>query len=350
MRRSALALATALLAGVVGVVGAVPASAHTVTGVSPTNYRSEVVSVVPAVRGLRLRLLDLGRRVEVVNDTSTDVVVLGYEGEPYLRVGPSGVYENRRSPAVWLNRADAETEVGDAPPPSFDAAAPPSWRRTGDGQALRWRDRRTRWEGVDPPAVQASPERPHLVSQWTVELRHTVPVTANGRIVWVPGPSAATWLLTAVVLLGLTASLGWSRRWGPALAGATAALVAVDAVHSISTAVASGGSVLAIVVAVVFGGFLSVMAWVAGVFAVGRLQREDEWGLWTAGVAALLIALYSLSDATSLGRSQVSYAFPPATARAAVAASLGIGLGLLVAVAAVLKRRFTPVPPNSPNR
>ena len=86
------------LAGVAGavavllVIAAPPADAHTITGVAPTNYRSEIVAVTPKWQGVSVRLLDLGNRVELVNSSRTDVVVLGYQGEPYLRVGPYGVH------------------------------------------------------------------------------------------------------------------------------------------------------------------------------------------------------------------------------------------------------------------
>jgi len=84
-----------------------PASAHTVTGVAPTDYRSEIVGVNPRLPGVSVRLLDLGNRVEMTNAGTVDVVVLGYYGEPYLRVGPAGAFENRRSPSVALNRVAA---------------------------------------------------------------------------------------------------------------------------------------------------------------------------------------------------------------------------------------------------
>jgi hypothetical protein len=112
----------AVVAGAVVVLviaGAARADAHTITGVSPTNYRSEIVGVNPRLPGVSVHLLDLGNRVELVNRGATDVIVLGYQGEPYLRVGPAGVFENRRSPSVALNKASATTvsPTTTAPPP-----------------------------------------------------------------------------------------------------------------------------------------------------------------------------------------------------------------------------------------
>src|SRR2546421_5218325 len=103
------------------VMGASPASAHTITGVAPTDYRSEILGVNPRLPGVSVRLLDLGNRVELTNTGAVDVVVFGYQGEPYLRVGPSGVFENRRSPSVALNRVTATRTST-----STTAVAPPS--------------------------------------------------------------------------------------------------------------------------------------------------------------------------------------------------------------------------------
>ena len=50
--------------------------------------------------------------------------MLGYQDEPYLRVGPDGVFENRRSPAVYLN---ANRRGSTAVPRSADPDAEPDW-------------------------------------------------------------------------------------------------------------------------------------------------------------------------------------------------------------------------------
>jgi hypothetical protein len=327
----------------VAVAVAAPADAHTVTGVPSTNYRSEIVAVSPPVPGVRLRLLDFGRRVELVNRTGVDVVVLGYQGEPYLRVGPGGVFENRRSPAVDLNRAQVGAPTTTSLPPRVDASAPPVWHRIAAGRTVRWRDRRTRWEGADPPAVRAAPGQGHVVAQWTLELRQgAVPVAAVGRITWTPGPSPLPWLLLGLVLAAALASVAWSRRWASLLSGAVAVLVANDAVHSFGTAAASHDTVPATLVKVLLGGFLPTLAWVAGAWAIGRLQRDQEvsrvLGLLAAGAAGIIIALYGLSDAFSLGRSQVPYVFPSVAARIAVASTLGLGAGVVAAVVVVFRR------------
>jgi hypothetical protein len=118
---------------------AAPAAAHGVGGVRPTNYETRVLSVRPAVAGITVRAADLGDRLEVENRTDHDIVVLGYEDEPYLRVGPDGVSENRRSPSTYVNR----TRRGNSPvPDSADSDARPEWRRVSDEPVARWHDHR----------------------------------------------------------------------------------------------------------------------------------------------------------------------------------------------------------------
>jgi hypothetical protein len=336
--------AGALVAVALVLATAGPAAAHTVSGTAPTNYQSQIVSVAPKVSGVSLRLLDLGRKVELTNTGSDDIVVLGYNGEPYLRVGPTGVFENRRSPAVYLNQtANQTTTKTTAPPklpPQADAAAPPEWQKTSDNHYVRWHDRRTRWEGADPPAVRAAPDQQHLVGQWTIPMRSGTadrPVVATGRINWVPGPSAVPWLLAALGLFALTVSLAWRQRWGPPLAGALAVLIAVDAVYSFASGAATGDAVVVTVLKVVGLGFISTLAWIGGIWAIGRLQRQHELGLLLAGMSGFVIGLYSLGDTIILGRSQVAYIFPAAAARAAVSVSMGVGVGLVVAVVLVFK-------------
>ena len=87
----ALALATVCVA-------ASPAAAHGVGGREPTNVRSRIISVTPQLAGLQVTLIEDGERVELTNRGPTEVTVLGYDDEPYLRVGPDGVFENTRSP------------------------------------------------------------------------------------------------------------------------------------------------------------------------------------------------------------------------------------------------------------
>src|SRR6266545_5405528 len=101
--RAGLVLA---LAGMVQVGGTGPASAHAVGG-GPTasNYRTSVRGIEPAIPGVSVRVVDGGNQLELTNRGSQEVTLLGYENEPYLRVGPSGVFENEHSPSTFSNRS-----------------------------------------------------------------------------------------------------------------------------------------------------------------------------------------------------------------------------------------------------
>ena len=72
-----------------------PASAHVSgMGVTPSDYETTVDGTVPSVPGLRLQVYEGGNWIVLTNSTRHEVTVLGYLGEPYLRVGPSGSFEN----------------------------------------------------------------------------------------------------------------------------------------------------------------------------------------------------------------------------------------------------------------
>ena len=148
------------------VVAAQPAAAHDVPGIKPSNFETTVDSTAPRVPGLAVRPIDLGNELELRNHTGVDVVVLGYQGEPYLRVGPRGVFENRRSPATYLNRTrDGKTHV----PGIADPTAAPEWNRLASGTVARWHDHRAHWMGTeDPPEVLRAPDQRHVVDQWSL--------------------------------------------------------------------------------------------------------------------------------------------------------------------------------------
>jgi hypothetical protein len=320
----------AVLAVLLWVVTASPADAHTVTGVSPSNYSSEVLAVRPPIAGVAVRVLELGRRVELRNEGRVEVVVLGYSGEPYLRVGRHGVFENRRAPTTYLNKPPTVSGAPVTVPRSASADATPSWRRVSDGSRARWRDRRTRVEG----------SRPAAASTWTLELRAGARAsTVVGRIVYAPPPSAWLWALVTLALLGATVAAAWARQWGRWLSVALAVLLASDIIHSFGTAAATHDSVPAQVARVLLAGLVTTVAWIAGIVALPWLQRNHEGGLVSAGAVGLVIAGFGgVTDIGVLTHSQVASVFPAVTARVAVAIAVGVGLGMVAAAALIIGR------------
>lgn len=330
------AFAGALGAGFV-VLAAGPAGAHGLAGAQPTNFVSRVRSVTPSVAGLRVEVRDLGARIEVSNVTAFEVVVLGYSREPYLRVGPDGTYENRRSPSVFLNRSGTVTA---AVPPVYDAHATPEWRRTGGGQTVFWHDHRVHWMGSDAPkAVHNSPGRTHLVSNWTIVLRYRGhDVTVRGDLRWVPGPSAAPRLALSVLIAVVIAALGFTRRWGVALALVLVGLAAlVGVLVGGAWSATSGGAWTAFLSSAY--SLLGIAVALAAVGALARSRHEPADAAAIALVAAVILTLGSgLADITFLTRSQLPTTLPAAFARTCVALVLGGSVGALVTSARKLRR------------
>jgi hypothetical protein len=314
------------------------AVAHSASGPRPTNYRTTLEGVSPQIPGVTARIVDLGEKVELTNDTSDDVTVLGYYQEPYLRVGPRGVYENLRSPATYINR----NRTGDTPIPEIargtGASTPPRWRRVSDAHTVRWHDHRVHYMGTTAPAaVRADPDAFHTInSRWTVLLEHDgQQVVVHGRLDWVPGPSGWPWAPFAAGLFVVGLLVARSRSRGASIA-AVVALVGLDASHAISAEVARAGPVLGKTLQFFGDSWVSLVVWILAGFTIwGLWRRRTEAYFGVLLIGGLVALIGGLTDLSYLWKSQLPTAGPEFLARLEVATAVGLGLGL--ATGAVLR-------------
>jgi hypothetical protein len=139
-------------AATIGVlVAAAPSVAHA-DPAGATDYRTEIVAVVPPTARDVVDLAVVGGDafLEATVRPGHELVVLGYrpDEEPYLRIRPDGVVEhNRRSYATYYNQQRYGT---DDVPAIVDTSAPPEWERIGDGGTWAWHDHRAHWMSEQP--------------------------------------------------------------------------------------------------------------------------------------------------------------------------------------------------------
>jgi hypothetical protein len=332
-------LATVATAFLLLVVGAGPASAHSVGGQGATDFETRITSVTPAEPGLSVTVVEAGSRLELTNTTGRTVTVLGYQSEPYLRVGPDGVFENRRSPALYLNSVRRNPPPA---PPGTDPSAPPDWQRVSGGTSVRWHDHRIHWMGaVNPPIVQRAPDELHVViPRWTVELRlDDTPVTVAGDLIWRPGPSPLPWLALAAALAAALVLAAWRGAWRAIVASAALLLVVADVAHATGTAFVTAGSLGSHLGRLLTSSPYSLPAWLLGVGGAALLARRPGPGVRATAVSGIVIAVFGgFLDRHDLDRSHIPTALDPGLARLVVAASLGIGAGLAAAALVVVVR------------
>jgi hypothetical protein len=178
-------------------------------------FVSKVTSVRPAAEGLTVHVLAGDDELHVRNDTGRELVVEGYEGEPYLRFeADGGVYRNVNSPATYLNE---ERYGGVDVPATASKGAEPEWERVSRGRAYEWHDHRIHWMSpIDPPQVRAAPDAPHHVFDWRVPaLLEGRKLTFAGTLDYVPPPGQAFPVIMGVPILLLVAAGAvafWLRR------------------------------------------------------------------------------------------------------------------------------------------
>ena len=214
MARTARSLRSAVLAAALLALALCPAAAAHSDG-GALGFRSTVTGVAPAVEGVVVRVLDADDRLDLTNETGKRLVVLGYEGEPYLEFRDGRVYRNSRSPATYLNddRFGQVTIPADA-----DPEAEPSWDEVSQRERYEWHDHRIHWMSETlPPKVAAAKDEPHHVFDWKV------PATLDGKPLVISGsldyepppegkPTALIGVLVAISIAGGAAVLLRRRR------------------------------------------------------------------------------------------------------------------------------------------
>jgi hypothetical protein len=200
------------LLGVGAALLALPGIAEAHKG-SP-NYRSTVRSIQPAVAGLHAQVLNYDDRLQLINQSGTDVQIQGYDREPYARLLANGTVEvNKRSPSYYLNE-DRYAQV--TVPPQASAKATPQWTIVDKTGRFEWHDHRIHYmsKGL-PPQVKDKGKRTK-VFDWRVPIiaggRHA---SLRGDLYWQPSPGGlprAALIALAAFVFGSIAFVETTRR------------------------------------------------------------------------------------------------------------------------------------------
>ncbi len=159
-----LAASAALL-----LVSARPALAHE----GNPNYRSEINAIRPTTNGLDVEVLNFDDSLRLTNGSGRNIVIEGYENEPWARISADGTVEvNRNSTAYYLNGDRfANAEV----PPGVEPSDPPDWERVDGSATLTWHDHRAHWMSTSlPPQVTDE-------SAETEVFDYSIPIEVNGE-------------------------------------------------------------------------------------------------------------------------------------------------------------------------
>ncbi|MET7418543.1 hypothetical protein [Dactylosporangium sp. NPDC005555] len=307
----------AVLLGVVAAVGhGTPARAHGADAPVALGYEVSVDTV--SEPGVTVRAVEGGARLELRSASPRTVVVLGRQGEAFLRVSPDGVDENRRSSTWAASRTLTGVVDGTA-----DPQAPPDWRRVSKERVVRWHDERAR-------------ELPARAWSVPLEVDGTTPGIIRGTIRAANPPGTGWWwsgALLAAVVIG-----AFAHRSRVALAvvaavagGVVVAWIVVGAGLATSPAENLATQLLARLWPLLTG---------LGVLAAAVLQalRKPVAGIVTAIAGACLAVMTGFADAAVFSNGSLA---GPGWGRWAVAVALGGGLGLLAAGA--LRWYRTPV-------
>ena len=300
-----------VVAGVV-VTPATAALAHGGDAPDGTSYRTTVTGISAPEKGLSVRTIEAGARLQLTNETGHSVEILGYSGEPYLDVRPDGTWENGNSPAAYRNA----TLSGDTPVPAHaDPTAPPSWRRISTATTVRWHDQRIRWSTPGlPPEAAADPTRAHRLREWVVPLREqTRTFEIRGALDWEAPPRAWVWWSVAA-LTGLAAMALLIRR--PRWVAPVALIGGLSPLLYATTRTLDGATPPAVLL-------------LAGSLAIAAAYRHPPFFLALSGAVLALFGGYPAIG--TFEAAVLPAAGPPWLSRTAVAVALGVGAAMALA-------------------
>jgi hypothetical protein len=168
------------------------------------NFLSQINAITPSVEGVNVTVLNRDDRLLLHNTSGETVLIEGYDGEPYARIGADGeVMVNTDSEAYYINEErDGQVDV----PPDADSEGEPRWERVSGSGRFEWHDHRMHWMSESDPEV-ADKDKRSKVFDWEVpvaigERRGAI----SGTLFWTPVassgmPLGAIFALAALVIV-----------------------------------------------------------------------------------------------------------------------------------------------------
>jgi hypothetical protein len=179
-----------------------------------TDYLTVVTGVEPAVPGIDVRIVGGDSFIELEAAPGTSVMVVGYQGEDYIRFDPDGVVqENRRSPSWYASQSRYSSPV----PIDITPDTAPEWHTVSTDGIWAWHDHRSHWMGDSPPLGTQPGDR---VNEGVIPLRvDGVDVAVSTMSTWEQPPSPVPGILGASLgaALGMAIWLGVGGRRGAGL-------------------------------------------------------------------------------------------------------------------------------------
>lgn len=322
------------------------ASAHA-GGADASNYRSTVTD--PGLAGLDWQIWGSDAAIRLTNRTAQVIEVIGYEDEPYLLFIPgNGVYENVRSPAVYLN-ADRFARV--TPPVVADPEAEPTWRKVDTGISYQWHDHRIHWMAASlPPTVSTAEDGPQVVFDWAIPVRSGPgpggPIASvRGSLIWQAPADAWPPLVTFGLVFG--AAVLFAARRTP-VGGTWPSLARVPVVLGVLVLAANAVRVVDDMAAataattreqVVFGSVAALGLGVIGLLLAAAWRARSRSFVALAAAGMLTMLFFGSGSGSELTASQLMTTLPEPVRRWTVAASFLFVAPACVAAAVAIHHR-----------
>jgi hypothetical protein len=300
------------------VASAAPAAADPAR---PTDYRSEVTSIEPtsAAAAVTVDVIGGDAFLRIRVQPGHEVVIRGYDDEPYVRVRADGVVEQNE----WSNAVVLNTERyggGDGTPVEpVEPDAAPRWERVGGGGSFVWHDHRAHWMGRATPPQLGGADSGVVYDDWVVPIDvDGVRSEVHGTLVLDAAPSPWPWIGVAAILAAGLAAVALRRRADPvavlaaALGVVTAAATVVSAAGQFGLPSAAGRQhhhvIVPVIACVAAVAALLVRRTPSAIaFVAGSALTAILWGLMVFGV--LTHAHAPTSVAEGLQRAVISGVF-----------------------------------------
>ncbi|MGH2754074.1 MAG: hypothetical protein ACRDLB_06530 [Actinomycetota bacterium] len=181
------------------------------------HFRTEL-DAAPRMPGLDIRMFDGSvPGMFARNTTGRALAIPGRQGEPFLEIGPDGVFGNTRSPDLYLSGGLTVRKV----PAIADPDAPPRWERLSSEPVWSWLEYRARLPASAGQRARLGTQ-PHTVLSWITPMTlGSDRLQVEGHVEWVPphteaaaaqGAAVQRWglaLLVALILGGVTTLVLW---------------------------------------------------------------------------------------------------------------------------------------------